>query len=83
MTDDSQFNINEVYSKARAKLTPKPLPHQDRTALALKFKSAMSPVYDTHHIDAILENPAFRQYEQNQRKKSEGIYSSGFTYNDR
>jgi len=73
MTDDSQFDINEVFSKARAKLTPKPLPRHDRTALVLKFKSEMSPVYDNHHIDAILENPAFEQYEQNQRKKSEGI----------
>jgi hypothetical protein len=69
MTKESQFNINEIYTKARAKLTPKPLPRGDRIALALKFKSAMSPAYDSHHIDTILDNPAFKQYEQNQRKK--------------
>lgn len=71
MTNESQFDINEIYSKARAKLTSDPLSHQDRIDLALKFKSAMSPVYDNHHIDAILENSAFKQYEQNQRRKNE------------
>ena len=69
MTNESQFNINEIYSKARAKLTSDPLSRRDRIDPALKFKSAMSPVYDSHHIDAILENPAFMQYEQNQRRK--------------
>jgi len=69
MTKEFQFNINEIYAKARAKLTPRSLPREDRVALALKFKSAMSPAYDNHHIDAILDNPAFKQYEQNQQRK--------------
>jgi hypothetical protein len=71
MENDSQFDINEIYSKAHAKLTPKPLSRQDRIDLALKFRSAMSPVYDNYHIDSILENPTFKQYEQNQRRKDE------------
>jgi hypothetical protein len=69
MTNDSESDIDKIYAEARAKLTPKPLPREERIALALKFKSAMAPAYDNHHIDAILDNPAFKQFEQNQRKK--------------
>jgi hypothetical protein len=69
MTKDAQFDINEIYAKARAKLAPKPLPRKDRVALALKFKRALSPAYDNHRIDAIFDNPAFKQYEQNQQRK--------------
>ena len=69
MTKEPRFDINEIYAKARVKLTPEPLPLKDRIALAQKFRSVMSPAYDNHHIDAILDNPAFKQYEQNQQRK--------------
>ena len=71
MIKESQFNINEIYAKACAKLTPEPLPRKDRITLALKFKSTLSPAYDNHDIDSILDNPAFKQYEQNRRRKQE------------
>ena len=68
-TKEVQLDINEIYAKACAKLTPESLPLKDRIALTQKFRSVMPPAYDNHHIDAILDNPAFKQYEQNQQRK--------------
>jgi hypothetical protein len=65
MTKEVRFDINKIYAKARTKLMTESPPCEDSVALALKFKSAVSPFYHNHHIDTILDNPD----EQNQQRK--------------